>query len=382
MRVELEGLSMRFGDVTAVDRLDAVIESGELVALLGPSGCGKTTTLFLLAGLYRPTAGVIRFDGAVVNDVPPERREIGMVFQNYALYPHMTAFDNIAFPLKVQKIPKNRRREMVLEMARLVRIESLLERKPAQLSGGQQQRVAIARALVKRPKLLLLDEPLSNLDARLRLEMREEIRRIVSSVGITTVFVTHDQEEAMSLADRILLMREGRKVQYDAPDMLYLRPAHRFVAEFLGNPPINLLSARVGAGGRCLLLNGGTPLTDLPEDIEPLPPETPVVVGIRPEDFRLEAAGVALGDPSACRGKIAGRVAVRETTGRETLLRVETCAGAVRVLAPTGKAPHPGTAVVLAVEPSALHLFHPETGESLRKIPQGRPKAASGVQLA
>ncbi|MBE3562147.1 MAG: ABC transporter ATP-binding protein [Hydrogenibacillus schlegelii] len=367
MRVELEGVSMRFGEVTAVDRLDATIESGELVALLGPSGCGKTTTLFLLAGLYRPTSGVIRFDGAVVNDVPPERRAIGMVFQNYALYPHMTVFENIAFPLKMQRVPKSERRERVLEMARLVRIDTLLERKPAQLSGGQQQRVAIARALVKRPKLLLLDEPLSNLDARLRLEMREEIRRIVSSVGITTVFVTHDQEDAMSLADRILIMQGGRKIQFDTPEAMYARPAHRFVAHFLGNPPINWMTAEADPAGRCLRVAGQGAIRFRPEAYADLRPGMPVVVGIRPEAFRLEEAGASAGDREAGEeGWLFGPVASRETIGRETLLRVETPAGPLRVLVPSASAPPIGAAVKIRPDESALHLFHPDSGQSLR----------------
>lgn len=201
---------MQFPGAVAVDKLNAVMESGDLVALLGPSGCGKSTTLFfMLAGLYKPTGGEILFDGSNVNRVEPENREIGMVFQNYALYPHMTVQQNILFPLKMKKMPKREALDRARKMADLVQIGHLMDRKPGQLSGGQQQRVAIARALVKEPKLLLLDEPLSNLDARLRLEMREEIRRIQREVGITTVFVTHDQEEAMSIADRILLMDQA-----------------------------------------------------------------------------------------------------------------------------------------------------------------------------
>lgn len=252
MKIELRDLEMRFGDVVAVHRLNATFDDGELVSLLGPSGCGKSTTLFLLAGLYKPTGGAILFDGKVINDTEPEHRHIGMVFQNYALYPHMTVRQNIAFPLRMLKVPKAEQARRVEAMAELVKISHLLDRKPAQLSGGQQQRVAIARALVKEPKVLLLDEPLSNLDARLRLEMREEIRRIQQEVGITTIFVTHDQEEAMSISDRILLMKDGKIQQFDKPQTMYDAPSNLFVAEFLGTPPINVLKARSNAQQKTL----------------------------------------------------------------------------------------------------------------------------------
>lgn len=236
---------MRFDQTTAVDHLNVTIAEGKLVSLLGPSGCGKSTTLYMLAGLYQPTEGEIYFGDRIVNKIEPEHREIGMVFQNYALYPHLTVLKNILFPLKMAKVPKKEAEERAKEMAALVQIDHLLDRKPSQLSGGQQQRVAIARALVKKPKLLLLDEPLSNLDARLRLEMREEIRRIQQEVGITTIFVTHDQEEAMSISDQVLLMKDGKKQQYSAPQDMYDYPINKFVTQFLGNPPINLMSVKL-----------------------------------------------------------------------------------------------------------------------------------------
>ncbi len=248
MRVTLEHLTKKFSDVTAVSDFSATLEHGELISLLGPSGCGKSTILNMLAGILPVTDGKIYFDDEDVTNMPPEKRGIGLVFQNYALYPHMTVLQNICFPLEVQKVPKPQRLERAMEIAKLVHVDTMMKRRPAELSGGQQQRVAIARALVKNPRLLLLDEPLSNLDARLRLEMREEIRRIQQRTGVTTIFVTHDQEEAMSISDRIVLMKLGVLQQNDLPQNLYNEPANQFVADFLGNPPINNLHGVVRNG--------------------------------------------------------------------------------------------------------------------------------------
>ena len=252
MRIRLEHIVKRFDDNTAVNDFSAVIESGELVTLLGPSGCGKSTMLNMLSGIIYPTEGKIYFDEDDVTFMSSEKRGIGLVFQNYALYPHMTVLENICFPLEIKKVPKAERIERAKKMAELVHVEGMLNRKPGQLSGGQQQRVAIARALVKEPRLLLLDEPLSNLDARLRIEMREEIRRIQLETGVTTIFVTHDQEEAMSISDHIILMKLGVLQQYDKPQALYDQPVNCFVADFLGNPPINKV-AGVVEGGKVLL---------------------------------------------------------------------------------------------------------------------------------
>ena len=248
MRIRLEHIVKRFDDNTAVNDFSAVIESGELVTLLGPSGCGKSTMLNMLSGILYPTEGKIYFDDDDVTFMSSEKRGIGLVFQNYALYPHMTVLENICFPLEIKKVPKAERIEKAKKMAELVHVEGMLNRKPGQLSGGQQQRVAIARALVKEPRLLLLDEPLSNLDARLRIEMREEIRRIQLETGVTTIFVTHDQEEAMSISDHIILMKLGVLQQYDKPQALYDQPANCFVADFLGNPPINKVAGVVEFG--------------------------------------------------------------------------------------------------------------------------------------
>lgn len=241
MKVVFENITKSFGHTVAVKDFSAQLPDGHLICLLGPSGCGKSTILNMLCGITPVTQGHIFFDDKDVTKLPPDLRNVGMVFQNYALYPHMTVLENIAFPLEVQKVRKAERIERAGEIAKLVHVDSLLKRYPSELSGGQQQRVAIARALVKNPKLLLMDEPLSNLDARLRLEMREEIRRIQQNTGVTTVFVTHDQEEAMSISDSILLMKNGMLIQEGLCQDLYNNPNCKFVADFLGNPPVNNL---------------------------------------------------------------------------------------------------------------------------------------------
>ncbi|MCD8378721.1 MAG: ABC transporter ATP-binding protein [Lachnospiraceae bacterium] len=257
MKIVLQDLTKTFpargkknaGEVTAVDHFTFEIPDGELIGLLGPSGCGKSTTLNLISGLLKPTGGKIFFGDDDVTDLAPENRGVGLVFQNYALYPHLTVKKNITFPLENlkgdQKLTKAQMEEKALEAAKLVQIENLMDRKPGELSGGQQQRVAIARALVKMPRVLLLDEPLSNLDARLRLQTREEIRRIQRQTGITTVFVTHDQDEAMSICDRIVVMQEGHVQQIGRPQEVYDDPANLFVAKFLGTPPINVFQGKV-----------------------------------------------------------------------------------------------------------------------------------------
>ena len=271
----------------ALKDINLEINEGELVCLLGPSGCGKTTILNLLAGLLDPTSGEIKFDGSSVVDKHPKDRNIGLVFQNYALYPHMTVLENIMFPLTVgkNKMPKGKAMEIAKKYMKITSIEELADKKPGNMSGGQQQRVAITRALVQNPKVLLLDEPLSNLDARLRLKIREEIRRLVKEIGITTIFVTHDQEEALSISDRIVLMNQGIVQQFDIPQNLYLEPANLFVAQFMGNPIINIYKMK--KEGNVLkgedfsidlnLLNKDRFKAELTED--------KYVVGIRPEYF-------------------------------------------------------------------------------------------------
>lgn len=282
MKIKLENLTKKFGDVVAVNDLTVTFETGKLISLLGPSGCGKSTILYMLAGIVPVTSGNIYFDDDLVTNLSPEKRGVGLVFQNYALYPHMTVLQNICFPLEIQKVSKPERIERAKNIANLVHIYELMNRKPSELSGGQQQRVAIARALVKKPNLLLLDEPLSNLDARLRIEMREEIRRIQIETGVTTIFVTHDQEEAMSISDNVLLIKAGENQQYAKPQLLYDSPANFFVAEFLGTPPINRLYGVIKDGR--FLLKDGSASCELPYHAK-ISEGTEVILAIRPESI-------------------------------------------------------------------------------------------------
>ena len=289
MKIVLEKLTKKFpnrnkkaeGDVVAVDNFSFEFPDGKLIGLLGPSGCGKSTTLNLISGLETPTEGKIFFGDEDVTDLPPEKRGVGLVFQSYALYPHLTVLQNIIFPLQnlkgKDKLTKEQMISKANEIAKLVQIDGLMERKPGELSGGQQQRVAIARALVKMPKVLLLDEPLSNLDARLRLQTREEIKRIQEETGITTVFVTHDQEEAMSISDLIVVMKDGVVQQIDRPQKVYDEPINLFVANFLGTPPINVFNGRVESGK---LFIGEDAVLDCPNVSD-----REVYVGVRPEGF-------------------------------------------------------------------------------------------------
>ena len=312
MDIRIENLTKTYNDCHAVDHMSLTINDGELVGLLGPSGCGKSTTLFMLAGLTEPTEGKIFFGDRDVTKIPPEDREIGLVFQNYALYPHMTVEDNITFPLINRGMKKALAREKALEMAKLVKIDQLMKRRPGELSGGQQQRVAIARALVKKPQVLLLDEPLSNLDAKLRVETREEIRRIQQEVKITTIFVTHDQEEAMSISDKIAVMKKGVLQQYEIPQSMYLNPANEFVAGFLGMPEINMIEVDVKAG---VISTSGITLR---EGVKI--PDGHYHAGIRPESFRVAEDGISMN---------AERVRM---TGRDLLLFAKLGNTPVRVL--------------------------------------------------
>ena len=296
MKVALQNLTKIFPnrdkkkvneDVVAVNNFTFEIPDGKLIGLLGPSGCGKSTTLYMISGLQKPSSGKIFFGEEDVTELPTEKRGVGLVFQNYALYPHMTVKQNILFPLQnlkgADKLTKENMLERAYEAARLVQIDELMDRKPSELSGGQQQRVAIARALVKMPRVLLLDEPLSNLDARLRLQTREEIKRIQMETGITTIFVTHDQEEAMSISDFIVVMKLGVVQQVGKPQDVYDDPANLFVAKFLGTPPINVFDGQV-KGGKLHI--GGSAVLDIPgvDDQD-------VTVGIRPEGFNLDPNG-------------------------------------------------------------------------------------------
>ena len=285
MQVRLENVTKKFPGVTAVNTFSVTLPDGELICLLGPSGCGKSTILNMLSGILPVSGGSIYFDEDNVTKLPPEERGIGLVFQNYALYPHMTVLENICFPLEIKRVPKDERVARATKMAKLVHVDMLLNRKPKELSGGQQQRVAIARALVKEPRLLLLDEPLSNLDARLRLEMREEIRRIQLQTQVTTIFVTHDQEEAMSISDHIVLMKDGVMQQFDQPQVLYDDPANQFVADFLGNPPINNIPGTVRGG--VFTTEDGKASVALPM-LEKVPDGAKVNLSVRSESFTVQ----------------------------------------------------------------------------------------------
>lgn len=311
MQIRFEHITKKFKNTTAVKDMDITINDGEMVCLLGPSGCGKSTTLSMVAGLEIPTDGDIFFDGKSMAGVEAEKRDIGMVFQNYALYPHMTVAENIMFPLRMRWIPKAERMEKMRAAAEMMKITEYLKRKPAQLSGGQQQRVAIARALVKEPKLLLLDEPFSNLDARLRIELRNDIRALQQKLKITTIFVTHDQEEAMSISDRILLMNHGELQQYDTPQNMYRFPANQFVAGFLGNPPINFIPCRKENERLVVPENRDWNFEGL-EMICCGSCGEQGILGIRPEDILVTQEG----------GQMSGEVAAIQTLGKEVYLKL------------------------------------------------------------
>lgn len=320
MKIELKNFTKRFGDNTVINNMNLTINDGEMLALLGQSGCGKSTTLFSICGIHRVSGGQILFGDVDVSDTPAQERNVGVVFQNYALYPHMNAHENIAFPLMVQGVPKDEQSQRVQEIAELVHIEKLLDRRPAELSGGQQQRVALARALVRKPDVLLLDEPLANLDAKLRLEMRTEIRRLQQETGITAILVTHDQVEAMSMCDRIALMHDGSIVQLDKPEDMYKNPSSTFVANFLGNPPIVFVEGK--SSGKGFAYDGGT----LPLGNKKIPKDT-AIIGIRPEFFASQF------------GKnVKGKVSFIEQQGREQLLDITLASNVVlRSILPAGK---------------------------------------------
>ncbi len=299
--VRLVDIEKKYGSFLAVPQQSLTIEDGEFLVLLGPSGCGKTTTMRMIAGLEDITAGDIQIAGERVNDKPPKDRDIAMVFQNYGLYPHMTVRQNIEYPLKLRKVNKAERARRVQDTADKVELGTLLDRRPSELSGGQRQRVALARAIVRTPKIFLMDEPLSNLDAKLRVTMRAELKHLHHELGVTTVYVTHDQMEAMTLADRVAVMREGRIVQLDTPKRIYSDPADLFVAGFIGSPSMNLIDGAVQDGR--FIAEG----MDLPVS---LPDRDEVVFGIRPEDLEL-----ADGDTP-----IKGRLYALELTGESTLV--------------------------------------------------------------
>jgi ABC-type sugar transport system ATPase subunit len=334
--VHLRGLTKHFGTVAALQALDLDIHAGELVAFLGPSGCGKTTTLLMIAGIYRPTAGEIAFGERRIDHLHPRNRDVGMVFQSYALYPHLSLFENIAFPLRLRRRPRAAIDEKVRQTAALLGIGQVLDRRPAQVSGGQQQRAALARALVKEPQVLLLDEPLSNLDAQIRVQARGEIRRLQQELGITSLLVTHDQAEALAMADRIAVFSQGVLQQFATPDELYRRPANTFVARFVGHPPMNLLAGQFAEGD---FVAAGHHMP-----VPPGHPPGPGTLGIRPEDAVLD-------------GDLPARVTVIEPLGRETLVTLRLGEVDFKVLADASTRPPLGAEVRLGYRRDCVHLF-------------------------
>lgn len=356
MKIVLENLTKTFynkknkTEVHAIDHLSVEIPDGKLVGLLGPSGCGKSTTLYCISGLQTPTEGKIYFGDEDVTHLGADKRGIGLVFQNYALYPHMTVADNIMFPLLNLKYSKQEAYQRAVEVAKLVQLEELLDRTPNELSGGQQQRVAIARALAKNPNVLLLDEPLSNLDARLRLQTREEIKRIQVETGVTTVFVTHDQEEAMSISDYTILMKDGVMQQMDEPQKVYDDPCNLFVAKFLGTPPINVFEGRI-ENNKVYIKDEA--ILDIHQ------PDKKIYIGIRPEGFIIDKSGV-----------LTTTIKSIEVMGRDIsiLANHEKCLNAtIRVIVNSDQPIHPQGEIRFSLKPNKVLLFDYETEERIYK---------------
>ena len=344
--IRVEKVSKRFGKVEALKGVDLEVRDQEFLVLLGPSGCWKTTLLRIVAGLEAPTSGEVYIGERRVTHLPPRLRGIAMVFQNYAIFPHLTVYENVAFGLRMKRRPEEEIRRKVGEVAALLHIEELLDRYPAQLSGGQRQRVAVARALAVEPEVLLMDEPLSNLDALLRLEMRAELKRLLKETRTTTLYVTHDQVEAMSLADRIAVMRQGEIVQLGTPTEIYHAPADTFVGGFIGNPPMNFL--RAGALGGRVVLEGFA---------VPSPVEGEVLLGVRPEDLRVSK--------EQAEGAFRARVLVVEPLGPHLQLTLEREGETFRALADPDFSVAFGEEVWVRPNPGRVRLFHPKTGKAL-----------------
>ena len=359
--VRLEGLEKRIGHTTVLHPLTLTIREGEFFVLVGPSGCGKSTLLHLLAGLDRPTAGRIVFDGVDVTDMEPRERDVALVFQNYALYPHMTVRENVSFPLRVAKrtmrLDKSAIEREVQRVAESLALENLLARRPQELSGGQRQRVALGRALIRKPRLFLLDEPLSNLDAQLRASMRTELRRLHEEMKVTTIYVTHDQTEAMTMGDRLAALNQGHIQQVGRPHDLYEKPANLFVAGFLGYPPMNLLQARAGAGG----IGAGPLYFTAPPEVLDDAQQRGVTVGVRPEDIVVESQS----DRHETNA-VPGVVRLVEPAGPTSWVTVELSHQSERIIvigaSVSGYSPNIGDKVVLSVKRAVPHVFDPSTG--------------------
>ncbi|MBD2750690.1 sn-glycerol-3-phosphate ABC transporter ATP-binding protein UgpC [Microvirga sp. BT688] len=350
--IDLDRLIKRYGHTTVVHGIDLSVRDGEFVVLVGPSGCGKSTTLRMIAGLEEISGGEIRIDGRVINDLEPKDRNIAMVFQNYAIYPHVTVAENIAFGLYRSNLSKSEKRQRVEQAAETLGLSQLLDRRPSALSGGQRQRVAIGRAMVRDPAAFLFDEPLSNLDAQLRTQMRIEIKRLHHRLGTTSVFVTHDQVEAMTMADRIVVMRDGKILQVGTPLELYENPVDVFTARFIGSPTMNLLPASLRDGGADLSLGGSVqvpPATATTADI---------LVGARPQDLVPSSQGV----PGLT---VSGTVAVVETLGSETLVHIEGAGQTIIGSAPGRQIPRIGEHLTLHAPAERLYYFDKATEKAL-----------------
>ena len=349
--IRVAGIDKLFGTVQALADVDLVVADQEFVVLLGPSGCGKTTLLRIIAGLESASQGTVRIGGRDVTNLPPRSRRISMVFQNYAVFPHLTVFENVAFGLRMQRVAKESIPGRVDEAASLMHIEPYLQRYPSQLSGGQRQRVAVARALAVEPEVLLMDEPLSNLDALLRLEMRAELKRLLQGTGTTTLYVTHDQVEAMSLADRIAVMRDGRIVQVDVPLQVYNRPADTFVGGFIGNPPMNFLRLTIERHGADALARLGEVALPTPDGRT-----GELVLGLRPEDLEVVTS------PD---GAFSAEVQVVEPLGPHLLLTLRAGTQPLKITAPPDLVTRPGERLWLRPFPNRLRWMDPETGAAV-----------------
>ena len=372
IKLKLGNVNKQLGGVRILRDVSLEIAAGEFVVFVGPSGCGKSTLLRLIAGLDSICGGDLLIDGRRVNDLEPRERGVGMVFQSYALYPHMSVYDNISFGLKLAKTEKSSLRERVLKTAQILQLDKLLQRKPKELSGGQRQRVAMGRAMAREPDILLFDEPLSNLDASLRVQMRNEIARLHARLGSTMIYVTHDQVEAMTLADKIVVLNGGRIEQVGSPRELYERPASRFVAGFLGSPRMNFLAARLHAPGETSLVD--TPvlgMTSLPFDSSNLAADTPLSLGVRPEHVSLNAADGTVGVIVTGVEYLGSETYVHLDTGQDDPLicRCEVNAGW-----------QVGDRVELQLDIGNLHLFDAD-GSALRRPPQAIETRPDGVSL-
>ena len=364
-RVNLKDLTKNFGEVLAVDHVNLEIREGEFFTLLGPSGSGKSTLLRLIAGLEEPTEGEIYFGDELVNDKTPRDRNVALVFQSYALYPNMSVYKNIGFPLKLKKIPKEQIRKRVLSVAEMINIDELLDRKPRQLSGGQQQRVAVARALVREPSLFLLDEPLSNLDAKLRVKMRSELKRIHSKLKVTTIYVTHDQVEAMSMSDRIAIMNFGEVYQIGHGESLYEKPANIFVGGFLGIPPMNFLDADlIEEKGKIFLVIAPSeehsfPL-NVPQDVKDVVKSsgsTELIIGIRPEYVTLTRKKVE--------NSISAEISLTEVLGREQIVHINRGGTELKAIANPNVRYEIGGKINFKFDESKIQIFDKKTNKAI-----------------